>query len=115
MAVNLDIDFKKGIKIIEEEIINKILEYLKNGVFSNNTSGNFNNAYSIVYYLSGKGDNECKKLFLYHNQTIYNYILECKKKLISESNINLIDKFFSIYKENKFFNILDEQNFYLFR
>ena len=115
MAVNLDIDFKKGIKIIEEEIINKILEYLKNGVFSNNTSGNFNNAYSIVYSLSGKGDYECKKLFLYHNQTIYNYILECKKKLISENNINLIDNFlvyikkinFLIYWMSRIFTYLD--------
>ena len=115
MAVNLGIDFKKGIKIIEEEIINKILEYLKNGVFSNNTSGNFNNAYSIVYSLSDKGDNECKKLFLYHNQTIYKYILECKKKLISESNINLIDNFlvyikkinFLIYWMNRIFTYLD--------
>ena len=56
-----------------------------------------------------------QKLFQYHNKVIYNYVIECKKKLISESNINLIDNFlvyikkinFLIYWMNKIFTCLD--------
>ena len=94
--------FNEGIKIIEKEIINKILDYLKNGVFSNNKSDYFSVAYSIIYSLSNRGDSLNYKLFLYHNKTIYNYILECRNKLISESNINLIDNFLELIKKINF-------------
>ena len=110
-----NIGFNEGIKIIEKEIINKILDYLKNGVLSNNKSDYFGIAYSIIYSLSNKGNVINYKLYLYHNKTIYNYILECKKKFISENNINLIDNFleytkkinFLIYWMNKIFGYLD--------
>ena len=99
---HFNISFKEGIKIIEAEIINKILEYLKKGAFLNNKSDYFSKAYSIVYYLSDKGDYESRRLFQYYNKIIYNYIIECKKKLISESNINLIDNFLEYIKKINF-------------
>ena len=56
-------DSKTRIKIIEEEIINNILDYLNKGVFFDNKSGDFNTAYSIVYSLLGHRDMECKNYF----------------------------------------------------
>ena len=93
MADYYYIDFKNGIKIIEEEMINKIFEYLKNGVFFNNKASSYSKVYSIMCSLTDRGGDYTSKLFDYYKKTILNYILECKNKLKEENKINLIDKF----------------------
>ena len=72
-------DFKTGRKEIEKEMIKNILEYLKNGVFPNNNPHSYMNAYTIVQALSDMGDDKNRELLNYHNQTIENYIIDCKK------------------------------------
>ena len=108
-------DFKTGRKEIEKEMIKNILEYLKNGVFPNNNPHSYMNAYTIVQALSDMGDDKNRELLNYHNQTIENYIIDCKKELSTENNANLIDGFllhtehitFLIYWMNRIFCYLD--------
>ena len=86
-------DFKSAKKDIEKEMVNKILDYLKNGIFPSNNIGSQMNAYTIVQVLSDQGDNQSKELLNYYNQIIENYIIDCKKDLSRENNANLIDGF----------------------
>ena len=110
-----DIDIKNGIKKIEELIINNIFYYLKNGVFPENSSSSYMDAYILVENLSDMGENYSAQLFQYYNKTIESYILECKNELASENSINFIDKFlehinkinFLIYFMWKLFTYLD--------
>ena len=94
--------FKEGIKKIEEEMINKIFGYLKNGVFSNNSPNSYYNAYSTVVALADEGDDFSYNLLQYHNQTIEKYIIDCKNEFIKENHINLIDKFLEYIKKINF-------------
>ena len=94
--------FKEGIKKIEEEMINKIFGYLKNGVFSNNSPNSYYNAYSTVVALADEGDDFSYNLLQYHNQTIDKYIIDCKNEFIKENHINLIDKFLEYIKKINF-------------
>ena len=55
-------DFKSAKKDIEKEMVNKILDYLKNGIFPSNNIGSQMNAYTIVQVLSDQGDNQSKEL-----------------------------------------------------
>ena len=86
-------DFKTGKKEIEKEMVSKILDYLKNGIFPKNNVGSHVNAYTIVQVLADQGDTPSKELLNYYNQTIENYILDCKKELNKANTANLIDGF----------------------
>ena len=107
--------FKTGKNILEEEMVNNILEYLKKGTFPKNNSQGFMNAYTAVQILSDKGDNISEQLLKYYLQTIESYIKSCKNELIKVSNADLIDAFILhtdhitilIYWMNKIFCYLD--------
>ena len=86
-------DVKKGKKMIQKEIINNILNYLTKGIFPNNKPESFMNAYTIAQRLCDLGDKQAKDLLDYHNQTIKTYMIDCKNKLKTQSNNNLLDDF----------------------
>ena len=88
-----DMSIEKGIKEIEEQMINKIFEYLNNGTSLSNCAGSQMNCYTIVQVLSGQGDYYSKQLLDYCLKTIEKYILECSKILSLENN-NFIEEFF---------------------
>ena len=108
-------DIKIVKKELEKEMIKGILEYVKNGIFPNNSSNSYMNAYTIVQNMADLGDSQCEQLFNYHNQIIQNFIEGCLKKVIKLSNIQLIDCFiketeninFLIYWMNRIFTYLD--------
>ena len=84
---------EKGIKKIEEQMVNKIFEYLNNGSSLRNCKGSLINCYTIVQVLSDQGDYYSKQLLDYCLKTIEKYILECSKILSLENN-NFIEEFF---------------------
>ena len=108
-------DIKIVKKELEKEMIKGILEYVKNGIFPNNSSNSYMNAYTIVQNMADLGDSQCEQLFNYHNQIIQNFIEGCHKKVSKLSNIQLIDCFiketeninFLIYWMNRIFTYLD--------
>ena len=108
-------DFKVGKKEIEKEIIKSLLDYLKSGILPDSKPDGFMKAYTIINNLSDQGDKQSQELLNYHNQVIQNYILDCKKALNSQNNVNLIDDFlkdtdniyFLIYWMSRIFSYLD--------
>ena len=108
-------DFKVVRQIVETEMIQNILEYLRNGVFPNNKPNSYMNAYTAVHGFSDEGDKQCHQLLEYHNGTIKSYIQDCSTELSKESSNNLIDSFithtdhisFLIYWLNRIFCYLD--------
>ena len=110
-----NIDTNRVINNLEIEIINGILEYLRNGIFPNNNPDSYMNAYTLVHDLSNKGETQSESLFNYHNNKIQEYIEECSNILKKESKSQLIDSFiiltekinFLIYWMNRIFTYLD--------
>ena len=108
-------DFKVAKKEIEKEMIQNILEYLRNGVFPSYKPNSYMNAYTAVNICADAGDEQSNKLFEYHNATIETYIKECYEEMKKETNLNLIDAFiyhtdhitFLIYWMNRIFTYLD--------
>ena len=91
-------DVKKGKKMVQKEIIDKILNYLKKGIFPNNKPESFMNAYTIIQGSCDMGDKQAKEMLDYHKEIIENYIIDCKKILKNQSTNNLIDEFL-VYTE----------------
>ena len=108
-------DFKVVRQTVETEMIQNILEYLRNGVFPNNKPNSYMNAYTAVHGFSDEGDKQCHQLLEYHNGIINSYIQDCTSELNKENNNNLIDSFinhadhisFLIYWLNRIFCYLD--------
>ena len=84
-------DYASGIEELEKQMINNLLEYVKNGFFPENNQVTYMNAYTIVQTLSDKGNNN--NLLDYYKEKIQNFILDCKTKLRNENILNLIDEF----------------------
>lgn len=86
-------DFKAAKEEIEKEMINNLLEYLRNGILPNNNPNSYMNAYVAVNDCANEGDNPRRQLLEYHNKTIELYIQDCYNKLIEENTHNLINAF----------------------
>ena len=110
-----NLEVKDGVKIIEEEVLNNIFEYLKTGKFKKISNDSYMNAFTAINKLADKGDRNCAKLLDYHNRIIEKYIMECKIYLNLENYDNFINKFleqvekiyFLIYWMNMIFSYLD--------
>ena len=108
-------DFPSARREIESQMIQNILQYLKNGEFPNNKPNSYMNAYTAVNAFADEGDKQSHDLLSYHNRTIEIYIQDCSKELNKETNSNLIDAFikytdkitFLIYWLNRIFCYLD--------
>ncbi len=107
--------FDEARKDLEKELINVILEYVRNGTFPKNNSESYMNSYTIVLGYSDKGDEHSQELMEYHNRILNNFIEECGKKISKISGSQLIDAFidttekinFLIYWMNRIFTYLD--------
>ena len=107
-------DFEKAKKELEDEMIDNILKYLKNGVFPKTKSDGYMNSYYIVQTLTDSGDKASAKLLKYHNSVIENFVRNCHEKLIFDPG-DLINSFLKyteniynlIYWMNKIFCYLD--------
>jgi len=84
-------DIKEAKKMLEKEMIKGILEYLRNGIFPNNSPNSYMNAYTIVQGMADEGDTQCETLFDYHNKTVQKYIEDCYKIVSKESSNHLIN------------------------
>ena len=108
-------DFNQIKETLENEIINGIMDYIKNGIVSNNNASSYMKAYNLIVKIVDSNKNKCEALFNYYKKIISDYIEDCYKKLNNESNSHLIDSLikntdninFLIYWMNKIFSYLD--------
>ena len=108
-------DFNQKIKVIENEMINGIIDYIKNGIVPNNNASSYMNAYNLIMKMVDTDKDKCEAIFNYYKKIISNFIEDCYKKLSKESNVQLIDSLikytnninFLIYWMNKIFYYLD--------
>ena len=85
-------NFEAAKEEIENEMINNILDYLKNGVLQNKNPKSYLNAYYAVNECANEGDNP-RRLLEYHNKTIEIYIQYCYNELKDKNYQNLINDF----------------------
>ena len=110
---------KDAIKYIENNLINKIFEFFKTGKYEANPL-EYMEFYSTVQIVCDEDPLDSnypssKEFYEYYKQTIENYIIDCKKKLINEGKDNIIDTFllhtnnikFLIYQLQRVFCYLD--------
>ena len=109
-------EINAAIQKIEQEMINRIIEYLKDGALPNNSPKSYLIAHQLVYNMSNKGEKESEALFKYYNQTIQKVIEDCYKIVSKENGAQLINSFikytdninFLIYWMYKIFVYLDK-------
>ena len=108
-------EFKDIKKELESEMIDGILEYVKNGKFPHNSPNSYINVYTYVQTYSDVDTEKSKELFNYQNKILKDFIEESLKKMKKLSNIQFIDAFikkteninFLIYWMNRIFTYLD--------
>ena len=108
--------FKEGIELIEKEMINKIIDNLKNGLFPKFTTTIYMDSYNAIKKLIDIENGIPELLVQYHNKIILDFIDYCFKKFEIESKINFVDNFilytekinFLIYWMNRIFTYLDD-------
>ena len=108
-------DIRVAKKELDKEMIKGILEYVRNGIFPNNSPNSYMNAYTIVQNMADLGDAESEALFDHYNKTIQKFIEDCYKIVSKETTTQLIDSFikqteninFLIYWMNRIFTYLD--------
>ena len=108
-------DFNEKINILENEMVNGIIEYVKNGSVPNNNAKSYMNSYNLIIKIVDSNKDKCEALFNYYNKIISDFIEDCYKKLSKVPNSQLIDSLikntdkinFLIYWMNKIFSYLD--------
>ena len=106
----------KLIKEIEEEMLNGIMNYLKNGVNPNNSPNAFMSAFAKVENIINNYDEYSNYLLEYHNKVIREFIEYCYDIVSNKSNSELIDSFientnkinFLIYWMSRIFNYMEK-------
>ena len=86
-------DFQKAKEEIEKEMVNSILQYLKNGIFPKNKSKSYMTAYTAVNTCANEGEQQSNLLFQYHNNIIDSYINDCFIQFNKDKNNDIIDSF----------------------
>jgi hypothetical protein len=108
--------FREGVKVIKEEFIDSILEYLRTDIFANKNVKSSMAAYSKVFELANRGKENSPKLYDYYKSIIKDYTLKCAiLKIKSKKGRELLQEFFSqwekttilIYWMKKAFMFLD--------
>ena len=85
-------EIKNGIIFLENELIDKIFEYIKTGKF-NLKQITLSTSYDMIQRLVDASNRNAEELFIYYNQIIENYISDCCNNLSNEPKKNLIDGF----------------------
>ena len=99
-----EIELNEGIKQIDNQVIQNVLNYLKTGNFNNKTKQAYIIAYTIVYKLADNEQSYGSRLFDYYIKTISSYMEdEAFASLQRETNENFIEAFL---KETEKCNIL---------
>lgn len=104
------------IKEIENEMINGILEYVRNSIFPNNNPTSRIKSYELVVKIVDDFSIGANILFDYHNKIIKNFVIECRDLLKNCSTTNFCDSLINYTKKfnlltfwmNKIFNYLDK-------
>jgi cullin 3 len=89
-------DFLEVKKEVEDEMINKILNYLRTGSMEclvNNKPGSYMTAYTSTQTFADLGDEQSEKLFTYFKNKITSFIEDCSHYLANVSNSYLIEEF----------------------
>ena len=116
---NMNVNILNQIKdTIEKEMVNSILQYLKNGVNLNVGPNSYMNSYSIIQKNSELNNQISDCIIEYHNKVIQDFIDYCYLNYEKESKINIIDSFINftekinifIYWMNRIFIYLDRKN-----
>ena len=87
---------RETIIFIETEYVNQIFENIKTGNMNKINKTTYMKVFTRINKEADRGDFQSRELFEYFCQIIENYIIDCKMKLIEESNTNqskLIDGF----------------------
>lgn len=96
MANKAKKDFLEVKKDVEDEMINKILNYLRTGSMEclvNNKPGSYMTAYTSTQTFADLGDEQSEKLFTYFKNKITSFIEDCSHYLANVSNSYLIEEF----------------------
>ena len=96
MQFVLEDGVREAIIFIETEYVNQIFENIKTGNMNNINKTTYMEVFTRINREADRGDFKSRELFEYFCQIIENYIIDCKMKLIEESNTNqskLIDGF----------------------
>ena len=96
MQFVLEDGVRETIIFIETEYVNQIFENIKTGNMNKINKMTYMKVFTRINKETDRGDFQSRELFEYFCQIIENYIIDCKMKLIEESNTNqskLIDGF----------------------
>eukprot|EP00929_Paragymnodinium_shiwhaense_P058504 TRINITY_DN29292_c0_g1_i1.p1 TRINITY_DN29292_c0_g1~~TRINITY_DN29292_c0_g1_i1.p1 ORF type:complete len:776 (-),score=228.29 TRINITY_DN29292_c0_g1_i1:78-2297(-) len=89
-----------GLRCIEEERVQPLLNYLKSGVFENKTNFSFMKAYSVVVQF-GDQNQQCKKLYDYYKRVITNYCQENMPALENATGQELLKKLAELWEKSR--------------
>ena len=78
-------------KEIKKELVDQIFSKMENK--ESVPLDNYWKSYEIITYFSFSTDKESESLFLYHNEIIKDYLVECFKIISLQSKEELIDLF----------------------
>mmetsp|Transcript_57243 Transcript_57243/g.150650 ORF Transcript_57243/g.150650 Transcript_57243/m.150650 type:complete len:756 (-) Transcript_57243:26-2293(-) len=84
-AIDLNLDdmtVEQGLALIEDERVQPLLKYLRQGVFENKTNTSFMNAYSVVVTF-GDQQQHSYKLYVYYKKVIQDF---CEESFAAMSN-----------------------------
>ena len=79
---------RETIIFIETEYVNQIFENIKTGNMNKINKTTYMEVFTRINKEADRGDFQSRELFEYFCQIIENYIIDCKMKLIEESNTN---------------------------
>ena len=86
------LEFEPKKKDIEDMLINKLINYVRNGELPQENNNALNTCYDIIYSFTTRLG---KYLLKYHNEKIKEIVNECYEKIKDLKDIDFIDSFIS--------------------
>ena len=84
-------EFEPKKKIMEEEMLNGLIQYVREGIFPKSKPGSYMTCYNIIYEFTDRQIGE--EILNYHNDIIEKCSSECYNKIINLSGIDFLDSF----------------------
>ena len=78
-------------KIMEEEMLNGLIQYVRDGIFPKSKPGSYMTCYNIIYEFTDRQIGE--EILKYHNDIIEKSSSECYNKINNLSGIDFLDSF----------------------
>ena len=79
-------EFEPKKKIMEEEMLNGLIQYVRDGIFPKSKPGSYMTCYNIIYEFTDRQIGE--EILNYHNDIIEKCSSECYNKIINLSGID---------------------------